>query len=130
MELLKEVNFRIERAGRKVAIAVVQDHESGELLMVAFMDREALDKTLEAGVMHYYSTSRKKLWKKGESSGHIQRVREVYLDCDGDAILFKVEQVEASCHTGYYSCFYRKLRDGRLEIVGRKVFEPKDVYSG
>ncbi len=130
MDLLNEVNFRIEMAERKLAIAVVQEHKSGELLMVAFMDREALQKSLDSGVMHYYSTSRRKLWMKGESSGHIQRIKEVYLDCDGDALLFKVEQVKASCHTGYYSCFYRKLKDGRLEIVGKKIFEPGSVYQG
>lgn len=127
--LVAAANFRIEMAGEKLAIAVAQDAATNEVLMVAFMNREALAKSLETGKMHYYSTSRKKLWFKGESSGHIQKIKEVLVDCDGDALLFKVEQSAASCHEGYYSCFFRKLEDGKLKVIGKKVFEPTSTYK-
>ncbi|MFQ5815458.1 MAG: phosphoribosyl-AMP cyclohydrolase [Candidatus Hydrothermarchaeaceae archaeon] len=127
--LFDAVNFRIERAGEKLAIAIAQDAATNEVLMVAFMNRAALAKTIETGEMHYFSTSRKKLWFKGESSGHIQRVRDMLLDCDGDALLFKVEQSVGSCHKGYYSCFFRKVENGKLKLIGRKVFEPSSTYK-
>ncbi|RLG57214.1 MAG: phosphoribosyl-AMP cyclohydrolase [Candidatus Hydrothermarchaeota archaeon] len=123
-----EVNFRFEIAGEKLAIAVVQDYKTKEVLMVAFMNKEALEKTLKTKKMHYYSTSRKKLWVKGESSGNYQVVKEVYVDCDSDALLFRVEQKGGACHEGYYSCFFRKLENNKLSIVGKKVFEPEEVY--
>jgi len=123
-----EVNFRFEIAGEKLAIAVVQDYKTKEVLMVAFMNKEALEKTLKTKKMHYYSTSREKLWVKGESSGNYQVVKEVYVDCDSDALLFRVEQKGGACHEGYYSCFFRKLENNKLSIVGKKVFEPEEVY--
>jgi len=125
---MSNVNFRIEMAGENVAIAITQDDSTDEVLMVAFMNKEALEKTFETGKMHYFSTSRKKLWFKGESSGHTQLVKEVFLDCDGDVLLFKVEQSVGSCHEGYYSCFFRKLENGNLKIVGKKVFDPASTY--
>ena len=128
-DIIKEVNFRVKLSGEDLAIAVVQDCGTKEILMSAFMNKEALEKTLKTGKMHYFSTSRRKLWLKGESSKHYQQVREVFIDCDGDVLLFKVEQEGAACHEGYYTCFFRKLVDGRLEIIGKKVFEPKDVYK-
>ena len=124
------VNFRIKMGGADVAIAIAQDHASGEVLMVAFMNKEAFEKTVESGTMHYYSTSRRKIWHKGEESGHVQNVKEIRIDCDGDAILFKVEQNSAACHEGYYSCFFRKLDKGVWKVVGDQVFEPEDVYGG
>jgi len=124
------INFRIKMGGEDVAIAIAQDHETGEVLMTAFINREALEKTVESGTMHYYSTSRRKIWHKGEESGHSQRVKEIRIDCDGDAILFKVEQKSAACHEGYYSCFFRKLDEGTWKVSGEKVFKPEDVYSG
>ncbi len=126
--LMDTVNFRIEMAGEKLAIAITQDVSTNEVLMVAFMNTGALTKTIETGKMHYFSTSRKKLWFKGESSGHIQLVKDVLLDCDGDVLLFKVEQSVGSCHEGYYSCFFRKLEDGNLKIIGKKVFDPSSTY--
>jgi phosphoribosyl-AMP cyclohydrolase len=105
--------------------AIAQDCETGEVLMLAYMNETALQKTLETGYAHYWSRSRKKLWLKGESSGHKQIVKEIRVDCDGDAILLKVEQRGGACHTGYRSCFYRTL-DGL--VVGEKVFDPKEVY--
>jgi len=95
--------------------AVVQDAETLEVRMVGFMDRTAWQRTLETGHAHYYSRSRGRLWKKGESSGHLQEVREIRIDCDQDAVLLRIRQVgEVTCHTGNRSCFYRKLEDGRL----------------
>ena len=105
--------------------AIVQDAESGEVLMLAYMNREALAKTLETGKAHFWSRSRKKLWLKGESSGHFQKVVEARIDCDQDAILLKVVQEGGACHTGYRSCFYRDLEGN---VVGEKVFDPEEVY--
>ncbi len=110
-------------------LAIVQDSDSDELLMAAFTNREAIEKTFESGVMHYYSTSRKKIWRKGESSGNVQELVDVSVDCDGDALLFRVKQTGGACHTGFRSCFYRKLAaDGKLETSGEKVFDPEKVY--
>lgn len=90
-------------------IAVVQDYETSQVLMVAYMNKEALTKTLKTGVAHYWSTSRNKLWLKGESSGNTQKVKEIFTDCDMDAVVLKVEQTGAACHEGYYSCFFREF---------------------
>ncbi len=109
-------------------VAITQDFSNNEVLMVAFTNREGIQKTIETGKAHYFSTSRKKLWLKGETSGHIQRIREILIDCDGDAILFKVEQKGAACHKGYRSCFFRRFKDDELEIVAKKVFDPEKVY--
>ena len=106
--------------------AIAQDWKTGEVLMLAYMNDEALAKTRETGKAHYWSRSRKKLWLKGESSGHIQHVREIRVDCDKDAILLLIEQEGGACHTGYKSCFYRTI-DGI--IVGEKVFDPEVVYQ-
>jgi phosphoribosyl-AMP cyclohydrolase len=105
--------------------AVAQDADSGTVLMLAYVTPEALRRTRETGLAHYYSRSREELWQKGESSGHTQRVAEVRVDCDGDALLYLVEQTGGACHTGHESCFYRTV-DG--ERVGERVFDPEDVY--
>ena len=105
--------------------AIAQDYATGEVLMLAYMNDEALAKTRDTGKAHYWSRSRKKLWLKGETSGNFQVVKEIRIDCDSDAILLLVEQKGGACHTGYRSCFYRTV-DG--EVVGQKIFEPKDVY--
>lgn len=109
--------------------AIAQDAETGDVLMVAFMNREALEKTLETGTVHYYSRSRKKLWLKGESSGHVQTVREVRVDCDVDAILLSIDQEGAACHEGYRTCFFRRLDGDTLVVTGERVFDPDDVYG-
>ncbi len=127
--IIEEVNFRIKRDGEDLAIAVAQDFKTNEVLMVAFINAEALEKTLRTGKMHYFSTSRKKIWLKGESSRHYQLVREILIDCDGDALLFKVDQQDAACHEGYYSCFFRKIENGQIKVVGKRIFDPKDVYG-
>ena len=106
--------------------AVAQDAESGEVLMLAYVTEEALERTRETGLAHYYSRSREELWQKGASSGHVQHVEEVRVDCDGDALLYLIEQEGGACHTGYKSCFYRTV-DG--ETVGERVFDPDDVYE-
>ena len=106
--------------------AVAQDADTGAVLMLAYVDREALARTRETGYAHYYSRSRDELWKKGATSGHTQRVREVRVDCDGDALLYRVEQAGGACHTGFESCFYRTL-DG--ETVGERAFDPDEVYD-
>lgn len=113
---------------------VAQDATNKEVLGVAHADRVAIEKSLETGLMHYYSRSRKKLWLKGEQSGHFQKLVELRVDCDGDALLAKVRQIKANCHLGFRSCFaYRvaKARTGawRVREVGRKVFDPKKVYG-
>ena len=112
--------------------AIVQDHRTGEVLMMAWMNREALQKTVATGQTHFFSRSRNKLWLKGESSGHVQHVRSVAVDCDADVLLIKVAQVGAACHDGYYSCFYREYKPAeqtKFKIVGRKVFDPETVYG-
>ena len=105
--------------------AVAQDADSGEVLMLAYVTEDALEQTRETGHAHYYSRSRDELWKKGGTSGHTQAIEEVRVDCDGDALLYLVDQSGGACHTGYESCFYRTV-DG--DEVGEQVFDPDDVY--
>jgi phosphoribosyl-AMP cyclohydrolase len=105
--------------------AVAQDAESDEVLMLAYVTEDALEKSRETGYAHYYSRSRDELWKKGETSGHTQRIEEIRVDCDGDALLYRIDQSGGACHTGYGSCFHRTV-DG--ETVGEQVFDPDDVY--
>ena len=109
---------------------VVQDALSGDVLMVAFMNKEAWDETIGSGYATFFSRSRNKLWRKGEESGNVQEVRDVFLDCDADTILLKVRQVGgAACHEGYQSCFFRRVQDGGLQVVGERIFDPKQVYK-
>jgi phosphoribosyl-AMP cyclohydrolase len=109
---------------------VTQDHASGRILTVAWMNREALQKTAETKQAVYWSRSRRKLWRKGEESGHVQKVREVRIDCDADAILLKVEQVGGiACHTGRESCFFRKLENGRWVTVDPVLKDPAAIYK-
>jgi phosphoribosyl-AMP cyclohydrolase len=104
-----------------LVLAIAQDAESGQVLMTAFTNKEGIEKSLSTGKVHYYSTSRKCLWLKGETSGHFQKIREMFVDCDGDAILFKVHQTGAACHEGYRSCFFRKVEDKKLKIIAEKT---------
>ena len=116
--------------GNGLVTAIAQDAESGEILMLANMNEESLAKTIELGEAVYWSRSRQKLWHKGEESGNVQKVKELYLDCDGDAILMKIEQIgDAACHTGKRSCFFRKVENGTVRDVGVQVFDPKEVYK-
>lgn len=111
--------------------AIIQDHATGQVLMFAFMNRLSVDKTVETGLCHYWSRSRAKLWLKGETSGHVQRVKSMKTDCDTDVLLIAVEQAGAACHDGYVSCFYRELEDSEHDwkIVVEKAFEPSAVYG-
>ena len=133
------INFRHEINGVKVITAVAQDAETNEILMLANMNKEALTKTIETGKAHYWSTSRNKLWLKGESSGHFQEVSEILVDCDMDAIVLKITQTGAACHEGYKSCFFRRLntdndididdmKDEDTEIILKRLVNPEDVY--
>jgi phosphoribosyl-AMP cyclohydrolase len=111
--------------------AIVQDAASGEVLMLGFLNQEAWECTLKTGEAHFYSRTRKKVWHKGETSGHVQRVQEIYLDCDADTVLLKVEQVGgAACHTGYRSCFHRRREGEGWRLVGPRIFDPQEVYRG
>ncbi|PIP38595.1 MAG: phosphoribosyl-AMP cyclohydrolase [Desulfobacterales bacterium CG23_combo_of_CG06-09_8_20_14_all_51_8] len=110
--------------------AIVQDYKTGEVLMLAFMNAAAWAATLKTGKATYYSRSRNQLWVKGETSGHVQLVREIRVDCDDDTILLKVEQVGgAACHTGHRTCFYRKVADNALMVTETPIFDPKVVYK-
>ena len=110
--------------------AIVQDFETGEILMLAYMNQEALNATLSTGKATYYSRSRQTLWIKGETSGNLQLVKEIRLDCDDDTVLLKVEQLgAAACHTGHRSCFYKKVENGAIRVIGEPVFDPKEVYD-
>jgi phosphoribosyl-AMP cyclohydrolase / phosphoribosyl-ATP pyrophosphohydrolase len=108
---------------------IVQDERTRDVVMMAYMNPEALELTVSTGRAHYWSRSRRKLWLKGETSGHFQTVRAINLDCDGDAILMIVEQKTAACHTGYFSCFYRNWQKDRWKEVGTKVFDEEKVYG-
>ena len=109
---------------------IVQDTRTNEILMQAYMNEEAWERSVQTGVAHYWSRSRQTIWKKGESSGNVQQVKEIRLDCDADCILLKVVQIgDAACHTGFRSCFYRILRDGEWIIEGEQIFDPKERYG-
>ena len=109
--------------------AIVQAHDTGDVLMLAYMNQEAWETTLETGSATYFSRSRQTLWVKGKSSGNRQQVKEIRIDCDNDAVLLKVEQVGgAACHTGHKSCFFKRVENNDIKIVGTPVFDPEEVY--
>ena len=136
-----ELNFRLNIGGEDLVIASAQDWQTNDVLMVAFMNKEAVEQTLKTKKAHYYSTSRQKQWLKGESSGNVQTVKEMYIDCDADAIIMKVEQIGAACHEGYRSCFFRQLdiekeninidnlTDEDVKIISERLFDPKEMYG-
>lgn len=111
--------------------AIAQDAETGQVLMVAYMNSESLDLTIQTGYATYFSRSRQKLWKKGEESGHLQKVQQILVDCDQDCLVLKVSVEAGQCHVGYQSCFYRAFKKDskNLEFVAKKVYEPKDTYK-
>ncbi|MDY6968849.1 MAG: phosphoribosyl-AMP cyclohydrolase [Spirochaetota bacterium] len=122
-----EIDFE---KGNGLVPVIAQDFKTNEVLMMAYMNQEAWEMTLRTGIAHYHSRSRGQLWKKGESSGNIQEVKEIRLDCDNDCILLKINQIgDAACHTGYRSCFYRVIDKGELRIDDVKIFDPKDRYG-
>lgn len=136
-----ELNFRLDINGEKLVIAIAQDYQTNDILMVAFMNKEAVEESLRTKKAHYYSTSRKKQWLKGESSGNIQTIKEVFIDCDADAIILKVDQKGAACHEGYRSCFFRQLdvnqeeididnlTENDLKVISERLFDPKEMYG-
>jgi phosphoribosyl-AMP cyclohydrolase len=123
------IDFDKDKAGGLVP-AIAQDADTGEVLMLAWMNREAYEETVKTGRACYFSRSRNRLWRKGEESGHVQEVRGIFLDCDADTILLKVHQVGgAACHEGYKSCFFRQVDGDRLRVIAERVFDPKQVYA-
>ena len=126
--MTEQITFKFDANG--LLPAIVQDDATGDVLMLAYMNQEAVEKTLQTGKTWFYSRSRKSMWMKGESSGHTQEVKAVLYDCDIDTLLVRVVQTGAACHMGYRSCFYRKLNpDGTSEVVAERIFNPEDVYG-
>lgn len=108
---------------------IAQDSSTGDVLMLAYMNRQAYERTITTGFAHYYSRERRRLWKKGEESGNVQQVIEMRMDCDADALLLKVTQTGAACHEGYRSCFFRKLTDGEFAVADQRIADPKQLYG-
>ncbi len=124
------VELDFEKLGGLIPV-IAQDYKTNEVLMMAFMNSESWEMTAKTGYVHYWSRSRNCLWKKGESSGNIQEVKEIRVDCDSDCILIKINQIgDAACHTGYRSCFYKKVEGDKIIINGSKVFDPAEKYAG
>ena len=109
--------------------AIIQEQATGRVLMMAWMNRASLEKTIETGKTHFWSRSRQKFWMKGETSGHTQTVKDVAFDCDGDTLLIQVEQIGAACHEGYKSCFFRSIRDGEVKTTERQLETPEKIYG-
>jgi len=110
--------------------AIVQDYKTGDVLMLAYINKESWLETLKTGKAHFWSRSRSKLWLKGESSGHVQVIKDIFVDCDQDTVVFQVEQLGgAACHKGYYSCFYRRVQGDELVIDAEPIFNPEEVYG-
>ncbi len=124
--ILDEIKF--DKDG--LVLAIAQQHDTGEVLMVAWMNADALTETLTTNQVCYWSRSRQQLWRKGESSGQTQALKELRLDCDGDSILLLVDQTGVACHTGRRNCFFRAARDGALETIAEPEVDPKDLYGG
>ncbi len=126
MEILDQLKFD----ENNLIPAIIQDAETGDVLMMGFMDREAVRRTITDGKVCFWSRSRKKYWVKGETSGHFQFVKRIYVDCDMDCLLVKVEQIGATCHEGYRSCFFREIKnDGTLNVIAERIFDPEEVYK-
>lgn len=124
------IELDFAKSGDGILPAIVQDYLSGEVLMLAYINEESWRRTLATGKAHYWSRSRKSLWLKGESSGHVQLIREILVDCDDDTVVFRVEQQGgAACHKGYRSCFFRRVEGDRLVVTQERVFDPKIVYK-
>jgi phosphoribosyl-ATP pyrophosphohydrolase/phosphoribosyl-AMP cyclohydrolase len=121
------MQFNIDWEKNPLIPVIVQDNKSNQVLMLAYMNQEALNKTLQSGYAHYYSRSREKIWKKGESSSHTQKVEDIFLDCDSDTILLKVTQKGVACHTGRVSCFYKNLKENK--ITSKPLINPDEIYE-
>lgn len=126
---MNSVDIDFGKGGGMVPV-IIQDYETGEVLMLAYMNDEAYRISMDTGLAHYWSRSKGRIWKKGESSGHIQEIKEVRIDCDSDTILIKVRQVGgAACHEGYRSCFFRRVENNKTVIEGERIFDPSKVYD-
>jgi len=124
------IQLDFDKSDQGLLPAIVQDCESGDVLMLAYINKESWLKSLTTGKAHFWSRSRNKLWLKGESSGHVQLIREILVDCDQDTVVFKVEQLGgAACHKGYRSCFFRVIEGDEMKIIGEKIFDPEEVYG-
>jgi len=122
-----EIDFK---KGDGLIPVVIQDASTNQVLMLGYMNRKSWEETLKTGKATFWSRSRKKLWLKGETSGHFQEVREIWLDCDGDTLLIKVDQIGgAACHTGFQSCFHHRHEEGEWKVSGKRIFDPKEVYG-
>jgi len=122
-----EIDFK---KGKGLIPVIIQDASTSEVLMLGYMNRESWKKTLETKRASFWSRSHKKIWVKGETSGHFQKIKKIYLDCDGDTLLLKVDQIGgAACHTGFRSCFHRRLEKGKWKVFGKRIFDPKEVYG-
>ncbi len=126
-EIISQLDF--SKIEGKLLPVIAQDYQTNEVLMLAFADPTAIQKCLETGYAYYYSRSRQKIWKKGESSSHVQKIKVFITDCDNDSVLLKVEQKEGACHKGYYSCFYKTLENGNFTENSTRIFDPKEVYD-
>lgn len=123
------INLRFDKGGGLLP-AIAQDYQTNEILMMAYINQDSWRKTLETGKVHYWSRSRNKLWLKGESSNHVQLVKEILVDCDEDTVVFKVEQLGgAACHKGFRSCFFRRVEGDDLQLIDEPVFDPDEVYK-
>jgi phosphoribosyl-AMP cyclohydrolase len=118
------------KKGEGLIPVIIQDASTNEVLMLGYMNRASWKKTLETKKTSFWSRSRKKIWVKGETSGHFQKIKEIYLDCDGDTLLLKVDQIGgAACHTGFRSCFHQRFEKGKWKVFGKRIFDPKEVYG-
>ena len=127
--MTNDIKIDFDKTGGIIPV-IAQDADTGEVLMLAWMNREAYEETLRTGRACYFSRSRNRLWRKGEESGNVQEVKEVFVDCDADTILLKVNQIGgAACHEGYKSCFFRKLDGEKVHVIGERVFDPQTVYK-
>ncbi len=126
MEFLKKIKFN----SQGLVPAIVQEKKSGKVLMLGWMNKEAIKKTISTNKVHFWSRSKEKIWLKGETSGHYQLLKEIYIDCDEDTLLIKVDQIKGACHKGYKSCFFRKITSrGNLKVADKKIFDPREVYK-
>lgn len=124
------ITLNFDKTADGMLPAIVQDHQTHEILMLAYINKTAWELTLKTGKAHYWSRSRNKLWLKGETSGHIQIIHRILVDCDDDTVVYQVEQVgQAACHTGHRSCFYRRIDGDHLVTEGSKIFDPQAVYG-
>lgn len=127
---MMKISEKVKFDDKGLIPAIIQDERSKEVLTLCYMNKDALEKTLQEGMVYVFRRSKGRIMLKGETSGCIQKVKSVFIDCEGNSVLFAVEQVKAACHEGYFTCYFRKIdKDGNIEIKGNRIFDPKDVYK-